>query len=527
MTVRTRFAPSPTGYLHIGGVRTALFNWLFAKGQGGQFILRIDDTDQQRNVDEALAPILHGLRWLGLDWDEGPEVGGPFGPYYQSQRLDRYQAAATKLLESGAAYRDFARPEELQAERDEAQQAGRSFIYSRRWRAETDVDATKFEAEGRQGVVRLLMPREGVLVLDDLVRGRVEFPWASEQDHVIQRADGTCLYHLASVVDDHDMHISHVVRAEEHLSNTPRQVFLFQQLGYKLPTFAHLPYVAEPGSKTKLSKRKLDKYLKNRDFATLMEHGQSIARRLGLAVAAETFNPVIVDFYEQVGFLPDAILNYLLLLGWSLDDKTEDFTRDEMLRHFSLERVNKAPASFDPEKLLSFQARAMQRLPLKQKVARMVPFLQQAGLVASPPPCDTGPYVTQLVVAAGDRIKIAGDVLDYDEFFVADDMFAYDAKAFEKRITKPAGAAELLAKFRAALVDVEPFTAARLEPWMHEWTETQGIKLGDVVHAVRVAVTGKAVGFGLFDTLAILGRERCLARIDRALQLARRDKPAG
>jgi glutamyl-tRNA synthetase len=323
------------------------------------------------------------------------------------------------------------------------------------------------------------------------------------------------------------MHISHVVRAEEHLSNTPRQVFLFQQLGYKLPTFAHLPYVAEPGSKTKLSKRKLDKYLKNRDFATLMEHGQSIARRLGLAVAAETFNPVIVDFYEQVGFLPDAILNYLLLLGWSLDDKTEDFTRDEMLRHFSLERVNKAPASFDPEKLLSFQARAMQRLPLKQKVARMVPFLQQAGLVASPPPCDTGPYVTQLVVAAGDRIKIAGDVLDYDEFFVADDMFAYDAKAFEKRITKPAGAAELLAKFRAALVDVEPFTAARLEPWMHEWTETQGIKLGDVVHAVRVAVTGKAVGFGLFDTLAILGRERCLARIDRALQLARRDKPAG
>ncbi len=367
MTVRTRFAPSPTGYLHIGGVRTALFNWLLAKGQGGQFILRIDDTDQQRNVDEALAPILHGLKWLGLDWDEGPDVGGPFGPYYQSQRLDRYQAAAKQLLASGAAYRDFAQPEELQAEREEAQKAGRPFIYSRRWRAETEADAAKLEAEGRQGVVRLLMPREGVLVLDDLVRGRVEFPWASEQDHVIQRADGTCLYHLASVVDDHDMQISHVVRAEEHLSNTPRQVFIFQQLGYELPTFAHLPYVAEPGSKTKLSKRKLEKYLKNRDFAALMEHGQSIARRLGLAVSAETFNPVIVDFYEQVGFLPDAILNYLLLLGWSLDDKTEDFTREEMLRQFSLERVNKAPASFDPEKLLSFQARAMQRLPHETK----------------------------------------------------------------------------------------------------------------------------------------------------------------
>jgi glutamyl-tRNA synthetase len=521
MTVRTRFAPSPTGFLHIGGVRTALFNWLFAKGQGGQFILRIDDTDQQRNVEEALAPILHGLKWVGLDWDEGPDIGGPFGPYYQSQRLALYQAAAQELLARGAAYRDFARPEELQAERDEAQQAGKSFIYSRRWRAETDAHAAKFEAEGRQGVVRLLMPRDGVLVLDDLVRGRVEFPWASEQDHVIQRADGTCLYHLASVVDDHAIEISHIVRAEEHLSNTPRQVFIFQQLGYELPTFAHLPYVAEPGSKTKLSKRKLDKYLKNRDFAAMMQHGQSIAKRLGLTVSAETFNPVIVDFYEQVGYLPEALVNYLLLLGWSLDDKTEDFTRDQMLKHFSLERVNKAPASFDPEKLVAFQARAMQRVPIKQKVAKCVPYLQKAGLIATPPPCDTAPYVTQLVEAAGDRIKVAGDILDYDEFFIADDAFAFDEAAFEKRIVKPAGAIELLAKLREALAAVEPFTAARLEAWMHEWVAAEGIKLGDVVHAVRVAVTGKAVGFGLFDTLAILGRERCLARIERALTLAR------
>jgi glutamyl-tRNA synthetase len=526
MTVRTRFAPSPTGYLHIGGVRTALFNWLFARGQGGQFLLRIDDTDRQRNVEEALAPILHGLKWLGLDWDEGPDIGGVFGPYYQSQRLELYQAAAQQLLESGAAYRDFARPEELDAERKAAQEAGKSFVYSRRWRAETDADVKRFEAEGRQGVVRLLMPREGVLVLDDLVRGRVEFPWASEQDHVIQRADGTCLYHLASVADDHAMQISHIVRAEEHLSNTPRQVFIFQNLGYELPQFAHLPYVAEPGSKTKLSKRKLDKYLKNRDFAALMEHGQSIARRMGLKVSAETFNPVIVDFYEQVGYLPEAILNYLLLLGWSLDDKTEDFTREEMLRDFSLDRVNKAPASFDPEKLGAFEARAMLRVPIKQKVAKMVPFLQKAALVSSPPPCDTGPFVARLVEAAADRIKVAGDVLDYDEFFVADDAFEYDATAFEKRITKPAGAVELLARFRDALAQVEPFTAARLEAWMHEWVAAEGTKLGDVVHAVRVAVTGKAVGFGLFDTLSILGRDRCLARIERARARARRDKPA-
>lgn len=520
MPVRTRFAPSPTGYLHIGGVRTALFCWLFAKGQGGQFILRIDDTDAQRNVDEALAPILHGLKWVGLNWDEGPEVGGPYGPYFQSQRSEKYQAAVEKLLAAGAAYRDYATTEELQAEREAAQKAGAPFVYSRRWRAETDADVTRFEAEGRQGVVRLLMPREGQFVLNDLIRGEVRIDWASEQDHVIQRVDGTCLYHLATVVDDHDMQISHVVRAEEHLSNTARQVFMFEKLGYDVPIFAHLPYVAEPGSKTKLSKRKLDKYLKNKDFAALMEHGQSIARRLGLAVSAETFNPVIVDFYEQVGYLPDAILNYLLLLGWSLDDKTEEFTREEMLKHFSLERVNKAPASFDCEKLSAFQSRAMQQVPIKQRVAKAVPFLQRAKLVADPPPCDTAPYITRILEAAGDRVKVSGDILDFDDFFAANDQLRFDEAALDKRLRKPASARELLAKYREQLSSTEPFDPAALEKMTHEFVAANGIKIGDIVHAIRVAVTGKAVGFGLFDTLAILGRERCLARIERALSLA-------
>lgn len=521
MPVRTRFAPSPTGYLHIGGVRTALFNWLFAKGQGGKFILRIDDTDAQRNVDEALAPILHGLKWVGLDWDEGPNVGGPFAPYYQSQRLERYQAAVRQLLENGAAYRDFAKPEELQAEREAAQAAGRAFRYSRRWRADSESDRRRFESEGRQSVVRLLMPREGQFVLNDLVRGEVRIEWASEQDHVIQRADGTCLYHLATVVDDHDMQISHVIRAEEHLSNTPRQVFMFEKLGFELPQFAHLPYVAEPGSKTKLSKRKLDKYLKNREFAQLMEHGQSIARRMGFVTNTDTFNPVLVDFYEQVGYLPDALLNFLLLLGWSLDDKTEEFTPEEMLRHFSLERVNKAPASFDPEKLMAFQSRAMQKLPIKQRVARVVPFLQRAKLVTEPPPCDTAPYATRILEAAGDRVKVAGDILGFDDFFVPDQQLQYDEVALDKRLRKPPAARELLSEFRdKVVVEVEPFTAERLEKSTHEFVESRGIKIGDIVHAIRVAVTGKTVGFGLFDTLAILGRERCLARIDRAIALA-------
>ena len=282
MSVRTRFAPSPTGYLHIGGVRTALFCWLFARRHGGQFILRIDDTDQERNVEEALAPILHGLRWLGIDWDEGPEVGGPHAPYYQSQRQERYQAAVERLLAAGAAYHDYATPEELQAERQAAEREKRPFLYSRRFMAESPAERAGFEAEGRRSVVRLKMPREGTLVIDDLVRGRVEVGWAREQDHVIQRADGTCLYHLASVVDDEDFQITHVIRAEEHLSNTPRQVFIIQSLGYRLPQYAHLPFVAEPGSKNKLSKRKLDKYLKNRDFAQMVEHGRAVLVAMGL-----------------------------------------------------------------------------------------------------------------------------------------------------------------------------------------------------------------------------------------------------
>jgi glutamyl-tRNA synthetase len=513
--VRTRFAPSPTGYLHIGGVRTALFNWLFARRHGGQFLLRIDDTDAGRNVESALAPILHGFRWLGIDWDEGPEVGGPFAPYYQSQRLVNYHEAVAKLLAGGFAYRDYATPEEIQTEREAAQADKRPFLYSRRFMAETPGQQRSFEAEGRQAVVRLKMPREGKLVIDDLVRGQVEFEWAREQDHVVQRADGTCLYHLASVVDDHDFQITHVIRAEEHLSNTPRQIFIAQSLDYSLPQYAHLPYVAEPGSKNKLSKRKLDKYLKNRDFALVNEHGLAIAKALGIETTADTFNPVIVDFYEQVGYLPEAIINYLVLLGWSLDDKTEFMSRQQMIANFSLEHVTKAPASFDPKKLWAFQDHSMQELPIKQRVARMLTYLQRAGLVTSPAPCEVGPKLTRIVEAAGDRLKVFGDIIAYADFFFVDEV-SYDAAAFEKSVRKP-GAAELLGKFRAALEQVEPFDAPHLETALHSFVAAEGIKTGDIIHAVRVATTGKAVGPGLYDCLEILGKDACLKRIDSAL----------
>ncbi|MBC8353784.1 MAG: glutamate--tRNA ligase [Planctomycetes bacterium] len=519
MTVRTRFAPSPTGYLHIGGVRTALFNWLFARKHGGQFILRIDDTDQERNVEAALEPILEGFRWLGIDWDEGPCVDGPHAPYFQSQRSEQHQAAAKQLLVAGFAYRDYATPEEVQAERESAEKEKRDYVYSRRWMAETDEQAAAFEAEGRKFVVRLKMPRDGKCEFHDLIRGDVAFDWAREQDHVIQRADGSCLYHLASVVDDSDFEITHVIRAAEHLSNTPRQIFIAQSLGCNLPEFAHLPYVAEPSGTAKISKRKLDKYLKNRDFKSLCDHGNAIAAKIGHETTADTFNPVIVDFYREVGYLPDAIINYLLLLGWSLDDKTEEFTRDEMITHFSLERVNKSPASFDPQKLSAFQLRHMQHLPIKQKVALVVPFLQKTGLVASPPPCDTAPHLIKIVEAAGDRIKTAGDILEFDEFFVNDDALPFEEKAFKKRVCKD-GAAELLREFRDILASAEPFDRETCEAALRSFIESKEIKIGEIIHALRVAVTGKGVGVGMFEALEILGKDSCLVRIDRCLARA-------
>ena len=512
--IRTRFAPSPTGYLHIGGVRTALFNWLFARSRGGSFVLRVDDTDRVRNLDETLAPILHGFRWLGIDWDEGPEVGGDYGPYFQSQRGERYQAAVDRLIDSGHAYYDYASADDLAAERQEAEAAKRKFIYSRRFRAESEADRQRFAAEGREPAVRLLMPREGECRFTDLIRGDMSFEWTGEQDHVIQRADGTSLYHLASVVDDHEMAISHVIRAEEHLSNTPRQIFIAQGLGYELPEYAHLPFVAEPGSKNKLSKRKLAKYLKNPDFARLTQHGEEIASALGLAHDAETFNPVIVDFYETVGFLPGAVLNYLVLLGWSLDGATEDFDRAAMVESFSLERVQKSPASFDPTKLMTFQERHIAALSIDERTRLCRPFAEAAGFDLDGPGASD---LRAVVAAAGDRIKVAGDIVQFDDFYRPDEELAVDEAVWNKRLVEPERAAALLASYRRELAASESFEAVTLEQGMRDFVEAQGIKLGEIIHAVRVAVTGKAVGFGMFETLEILGRDRTLARIDRAL----------
>ncbi|MEM1228095.1 MAG: glutamate--tRNA ligase [Planctomycetota bacterium] len=510
--IRTRFAPSPTGYLHIGGVRTSLFNWLLARQAGGQFILRVDDTDAGRNVEAALQPILDGFRWLGMDWDEGPDVGGPNGPYFQSERGEFYAAAIDRLLASGHAYRDYARPDELAAMRQDAKESGGSFVYDRRFMAIDDDAAERFKSEGREGVVRLKMPREGACLIKDLVRGDVVVQWADEQDHVIARADGSPLYHLASVVDDHAFGITHVVRAAEHLPNTARQVFIAQSLGYELPNYAHLPYVAEPGGTAKLSKRKLSKYKKNPDFAKLLAHGHRIAEACHIATDEETFNPVLVDFYREIGFIPEALLNYLMLLGWSLDGSREDFTREEMVNLFTIDRVNKAPASFDPAKLLSFQNDALTALEADQRNELVRPFASAAGFLDDGEGDDR---LANVVAGAGDRLKVAGDIIDFAYFFT--DEYPVDTKAYQKRIVKPDGAITLLSHLNDQFRESSAWDSDAIEALLHQFCNDQSIGLGQVIHAVRVATTGAAGGFSMMDTLAILGQETVIRRIDRVL----------
>jgi glutamyl-tRNA synthetase len=513
--VRTRFAPSPTGYMHIGGMRTALFNWLWARHTGGKFILRIDDTDRQRNIDEALGPILAAFRWLGLNWDEGPEIGGPYAPYFQSQRGEIYKAAAQRLLDDRKAYRDFETTEEIQRQREAAEREKRPFISSRRSLELSDAEVRQYLAEGKPHVVRFLVPRGQTLPLDDVVRGHVEWDTSLIADPVIMRPDGTPLYNFATVIDDAGMDISHVIRAEEHLSNTPIQILLHHALGNTLPVFAHIPFVTAPGTTKKLSKRDLKKYRENPKFRRMFDAADQVFPQIGMG-SSETLNPVMVEYYERIGFLPEAVLNALARLGWSLDDRTENMPLSTVVENFTLERIVKNPAGLDPDKLYSFQTHWMSQVPLEQKVDACLPYLTKAKLIADPPNPETRDYVRRVIGALGERLKVYSDILDARDFFVPDDQLEYDEAAFKKRVLVD-GAAERLKKFRERLAEVQPFEPVALEGVFHKFVESEGIKPADVIHAVRVAVTGKSTGPGLFECLGLLGRQRCLARIDRAL----------
>lgn len=518
MSVRTRFAPSPTGFMHIGGMRTALFNWLFARANGGQFLLRVDDTDKSRNVDEALEPILDAFRWLDLDWDEGPEVGGAHGPYFQSQRGAHYAAAVEKLLASGKAYRDFDSPDAIRQDREAAEKEKRNYVNVRRSLELSDDEVQQKLAANEPHVVRLLVPRDERVSIDDLVRGHVEWNCGEIPDPVLCRADGSPLYNLATVVDDIEMEITHVIRAEEHLTNTSIQALLFDSLGAKRPEFAHIPFVAAPGGSKKLSKREkdLEKYRKQRGFQKLFQLGDAVLPQIGIE-PGPTMNPVMVAYYREIGFLPDAIVNGLSRLGWSYDDQTENMSRDFVAEHFSLDRVVKAPAGLDPDKLMSYQEHWVGELSADAKLESCIGYLVRAGRVGSPPTDDERAFVRQLLDALGERIKLFSDVLAYEEYFVDDNDMVYDEKAYKKRLVNADGAAALLGEYRSELASVDVFDAATLEPSLKGFCESKEIGIGQIIHALRVATTGKTTGPGMFDALELLGRERVLTRIDGTL----------
>ena len=519
--VRTRFAPSPTGYMHIGGMRTALFNWLWARHSGGQFVLRIDDTDAKRNMDEALGPILDAFRWLGLDWDEGPEVGGDNGPYFQSQRSDLYAAALQQLLESGDVYRDFDDPEVVRQEREAAEKAKQVYLNPRRSLELSDGETQQHLADGTNFVYRLKVPRDQKIKIVDHVRGEVEWDCATMNDPAVARGDGSPLYNFATVVDDNALKITHVIRAEEHLSNVPPQYLLYKALGYEtMPEFAHIPFVSAPGGKKKMSKRDVAKYRKNPQFKNMFERGDEVFPKLGLTVDDSVLSPVMVAYYEKIGYTPAGVLNALGRLGWSLDDKTEFFSLDDLVQHFTLDRVVKAAASLDPDKLMSYQAHWTGQMSEDDRTAGCAAFLSKAGLVSAEPSADELARVGKVVAAAGDRIRILSDVLDFDEFFVSDVDLQLDSKAFKKRIAKPESAVELLTALRTELAELDDFTAAGTDAFLHAFVEAREIGIGQIIHALRVATTGKAKGVGMFDALELLGKDSTVARIGRAIELA-------
>ena len=482
MTVRTRFAPSPTGYLHIGGVRTALFNWLLARHHGGQFILRIDDTDQQRHVEPAVKMILDGFRWMNMDWDEGPEVGGAYGPYYQSQRGHLYTEAAQKLLASGHAYRDFSTEEQRSADKAAAEAAKRAFRF-RKFSLDPETEA-KYLEEGRPFALRFEVPLGQTIAIEDQIKGRVETKSDEVGDFVIVRPDGTPLYNFATVVDDAQMAITHVVRAEEHLTNTFTQILVFEALGYPLPAFAHVPYVAAPGSKKKLSKR---------DGA------------------------VGLDEYIKQGYMPEAMMNYLSRLGWSYDAETEFFTPEQLREYFTLDRVNSSPASHDPDKLFWLQGEWMKQVPIEQKVQSCIPFLQSAGLVDEPVSPEIHDRIAAVLVALGDRLKTFSDILKLGTFFFQDQI-DYDPDAFKKRLCK-ADVPKILTEVSELFERIDSFDTATLDKAVHEYVETSGRGMGLVVNALRVATTGQAIGPGVYEAIEILGRDECLKRIALTLSI--------
>ncbi len=489
--VRVRFAPSPTGYLHVGGARTVLFNWLFARKTGGCFILRIEDTDRTRHVEDSVGKIMEDLRWLGLDWDEGPDAGGSCGPYSQSQRLELYDRHLRQLLESGHAYYAFETPEQLEAMREAAREQKRGFKYARPDPLPTIEQGLAAKEAGRSVVVRFKMPGSDVTIVDDII-GEVTLRADQIDDFVIQKADGFPTYHFACVVDDQLMRITHVLRGQEHLTNTPKHVALQQALGFSTPHYAHLPVIFNMDG-SKMSKRDKEKAVKK-----------------GAA-------PPEIDVHDfrRAGYLPEALLNFIALLGWSSGDDRERFTLEELTSRFSIERVGKTNARFDREKLLSFNTDWAARLPADRLLEALRDYLNVNDLPMGR--ADDTALAQVLGLCAGFR-TFADVVKKAGFFFVPDDAIQYDPQAVKKVLAKNDNAGfRMLDELLPELQELPEWSVAALEALLEQVCEQNSVNLGKVAQPLRVAVSGTTISPSIGETLATLGKDSTLTRIKRCL----------
>jgi len=463
--VRVRFAPSPTGHLHLGGARTALFNWLFARHHKGTFILRIEDTDRTRSTEEFIETIIEGMKWLGLDWDEGP--------YRQTDRFNIYKSYTDKLLGEGKAYYCYCSSEELEKRRQEALAQGKSPKYDGRCRN------LKEPVMDRIPAIRFMMPQEGETIVKDLIRGDVIFDNAQLDDLIIMRSDGTPTYNFCVVVDDVDMEITHVIRGDDHLNNTPKQIHIYKALGYRIPEFAHLPMILGH-DKTRLSKR----------------HGATS-----------------VTSYKEMGYLADAFMNYLVRLGWAHGDQ-EIFTRDELVEYFSLEVVGKSAAVFNPEKLLWLNSQYIKNSPSEKLAEMVMPFLLREKVIHDGQTLDKE-WLSKAIDALKERSKTLIELAHSLHFYIAEEI-EYDKKAKEKFLSEKS--LPYLIDVREAFTRLDNFIAPEIEKVLVTLVEKHNIKLGNLAQPVRVAVTGKAESPGIFEVLEILGKEKVLKRLEKAIK---------
>lgn len=467
MTVRTRFAPSPTGYLHIGGARTALFSWLFARHHGGSFILRIEDTDRERSTDESVQAILDGMSWLGLDADEGP--------FFQTQRFDRYREVIQQLLDTGHAYHCYSTPEELDAMREAARARGDKPRYDGTWR-----DSTATPPEGVEPVIRFRNPESGAVVIADAVKGEISIDNSELDDLVIQRSDGSPTYNLSVVVDDMDMNITHVIRGDDHVNNTPRQINILSALGAPLPVYAHLPMI-------------------------LGEDGKRMSKRHGA---------VSVTQYRDDGYLPEALLNYLVRLGWSHGDE-EFFPVEQMTELFSLEGVNRSGSVFDRKKLDSISQQHIQTAPAERLAEALGPLLPSRGIdVAS------GPPLAGVADALRERAKTLVDMADTLSYFYRAPT-SYDEKAAAKQFTQASSV--LMQSLRQRLVDVNDWDATSIQEAIQQTVDEADVGFGKVGQPLRLAITGVTASPAMNEVMAMLSRDDVLARIDQMIAQASAD----